>query len=405
MLKGYKYRLAPTKEQIQLLNQHVGAARFVYNLALDCKQQAYTRAGKTLSCFDLTNQLPDLKEACPWLKDVNSQSLQMALRNLDNAFTNFFKGRADYPKYRKKTNGGSFQVPANGHVLFGKGLITLPKFKSGIKAVLHRPFMGTVKTVTIQKTPTGKFFASVLVETPEEPTPLVPLVGEKVVGIDLGIKDFLVTNEGQKVANPKYLRTHLHRLKTLQRRATKKVKGSNNRKKAYQKVAKAHEKIANLRKDFLHKLSANLVKNHDGIAIEDLAVKNLVKNHKLAQAISDVSWSEFRRQLTYKCAWAGKHLLVIGRFQPSTKLCSCCGVINRTLTLKDREWTCPGCGSKHDRDVNAAINIKKMALVKYKISPAERGAVPVEPTGGDTSLLGVMKQEKFSACAEKPLCL
>ena len=390
MLRAYVYKLSPTPVQTELLNQHIGSARFVYNLALDTKQQAYTRFGKTLSCFDLINQLPDLKTECPWLKLVNSQSLQMALRNLDNAFTNFFKGRGDYPNFRKKANGGSFQVPANGQVDFEKGTISLPKFKAGIKAVLHRRFKGTVKTVTIRRTPTGKFFASVLVDTNQHVEPLVPLNPDNVVGLDLGIKDFLVTSEGEAVANPKYLRNNIARLKVLQRRASRKVKGSANRRKANRRVAKQHERIANNRKDFLHQLSSKLVKNHDGIAIEDLGVKNLLKNHCLAQAISDVSWAEFRRQLAYKCEWQGKHLLVIGRFQPSTKLCSTCGYTNHQLTLADRAWDCPSCGSPHDRDHNAAINIKQMALVRH--SGAERSGVPVETL----TLVRSMKQEKFS---------
>ena len=390
MLRGYYYRLYPTPAQTELLNQHIGSTRFVYNLALDTKQQAYTRIGKTISCFDLINQLPDLKTECPWLKLVNSQSLQMALRNLDNAFTNFFKGRGEYPNFRKKSSSGSFQVPANGQVDFQKGAIRLPKFKSGIKAVLHRKFRGTVKTVTIRRTFTGKFFASVLVDTNQQAETLVPLNPANVVGLDLGIKDFLVTSEGEAVVNPKHLLNNLVRLKVLRRRASRKVKGSANRRKANQRVAHQHERITNCRKDFLHQLSSKLVKNHDGLAIEDLAVKNLLKNHKLAQAISDVSWAEFRRQLEHKCEWQGKHLLVIGRFQTSTKLCSTCGYTNHTLTLANREWDCPSCGSHHNRDHNAAINIKRMALVKH--SGAERSGVPVETL----TLVRSMKQEKFS---------
>ena len=390
MLRGYSYRLYPTPAQTDLLNQHIGSARFVYNLALDTKQQAYTRFGKNISCFDLINQLPDLKTECPWLKLVNSQSLQMALRNLDNGFTSFFKGRGEYSTFRKKANGGSFQVPANRQLDFQKGTISLPKFKTGIKAVLHRKFRGAVKTVTIRRTPTGKFFASVLVDTNQQAETLVSLNPENVVGLDLGIKDFLVTSEGEAVANPKHLRNNIARLKALQRRASHKVKGSANRRKANLRVAKQHERITNSRKGFLHQLSSRLVKNHVGLAIEDLAVKNLLKNHKLAQVISDVSWAEFRRQLEYKCEWQGKHLLVIGRFQPSTKLCSTCGYINHTLTLADREWDCPSCQTHHDRDHNAAINIKQMALVKH--SGAERSGEPVETL----TLVRSMKQEKFS---------
>ncbi len=399
MLKAYRYRLLPTPEQIDLLNKHIGSVRFLFNLALDCKQQAYTRFGKTLSRYDLQAQLVDLKKECLWLKEINSQSLQSALLHLDNAYRNFFEGRGAYPTYKRKANGGSFSVPQNGQVDFEKGTISLPKFRSSIKAVIHRKFRGLVKTITIRRTPTGKFFASVLVKCNQENEVVVALNPNNVVGLDLGIKDFLVSSVGEAVANPKYLRNNLTRLKIMQRRASRKLKGSANQRKANLRVAHQHEKITNSRKNFLHQLSSKLVKNHDGIAIEDLAVKNLLKNHKLAQAISDVSWAEFRRLLEYKCNWQGKHLLVIGRFQPSTKLCSACGYINHTLTLADREWECPFCGSHHNRDHNAAINIKNMALVKY--SGVERSGEPVE----SPTLVGIMKQEKFSLTKEKPLSL
>lgn len=388
MLKAFKYRIYPTGTQIELINKHIGSTRFVYNLALETKKEAYTRYGKTLSCFDLIKQIPDLKKECIWLKEINSQSLQMALRNLDNAFTNFFRKNAAFPKFKSKSKGSqSFNVPQN--VSLKGGLLMIPKFKEGIKLVLHRSIKGDIKQATISRSPTGKYFVSILCDNGKANPKAVDILKNTTVGVDLGIKDFAIASNGTKTGNPKYLRNNLVRLKVLQRRASKKTKGSANRKKANLKIAKLHERITNSRKDFLHKFSNNLVKNHDTICIEDLAVSNMIKNHKLAQAISDVSWFEFTRQLEYKCAWNGKNLIKTGRFQPSTKTCSSCGNTNHNLTLSDREWVCEDCGVLHDRDINAAINIKNFALLKY--SGVGRSVEPAELP----SLEGTLKQEKF----------
>ena len=384
MLKAYKYRLYPTVEQCELINKHIGSSRFVYNLALETKKEAYARYGKTLSCFDLIKQLPDLKKECGWLKEVNSQSLQMALRNLDNAFTSFFRKNGSFPRFKSKLRGRqSFNVPQS--VRLENGRLMIPKFKGGIKLVLHRPAKGEIKQATISRTHTGKYFVSVLCDTGAAAPVAEPIKEESSIGIDLGIKAFAITSEGIKYGNPKYLKAGLARLKVLQGRASRKVKGSASRCKANLRVARQHEKIANRRKDFLHKLSHDLVKNHDTICIEDLAVVNMMKNHKLAQAISDVSWSEFTRQLAYKCEWNGKNLVKIGRFESSTKTCSDCGSTNRALTLADRKWTCASCGTAHDRDINAAKNVRAFGLLKH--SGLERPGEPMElPT-----LVGAVK--------------
>ena len=353
MLKSFKYRLYPTEAQKVLISKHIGACRFVYNLALETKTTAYAANGIQLSCFDLINQLPDLKKECEWLKEVSSNCLQQSVSNMDSAFTKFFKGQNNFPKFKKKSGGGSFKANAPGVRVKGN-TIYIPKFREGIKVKLHRPPEGEIKSATISKTPTDKYFASILCETGE----LIPEKKEvkEVLGVDLGIKTFLVTSDGQEFENPKFLKKSQSRLKFLQSRRDR-FKGKKNK----LRVALLHEKVANQRKDFLHKISSDLIKNHDSIAIENLNIKGMMANHSLAGSVSDCGWSEFVRQLTYKSEWHGKNLITIGRFEPSSKMCSSCGNVNKELTLRDRNWTC-NCGAVHNRDLNAAKNIRNFAI-------------------------------------------
>ena len=316
---------------------------------------AYLGSKVNLSRYDLQKQVVDLKKELPWLKETNSQSLQAALLDLDTAYSNFFKGRADFPKFKKKSNRGSFNVPQNVKVEDGK--LIIPKFKEGIKIKLHRDLVGTIKQATVSFTPTGKYFVSILCETKEEIPTKVPITENTTIGIDLGIKDFAITSDGEVFENPKYLRKAQSKLKYVQRKHSK-HKGKRTKKK----LAKLHEDVVNKRKDFLHKVSSKLISENQTIALETLAVKNMVKNHNLAQAISDAGWSTFVSMLEYKADWYGKNILKIGRFDPSSKTCSNCGTINKELTLKDREWTCSSCSTVLDRDINAAINIKSFAL-------------------------------------------
>ena len=353
MYKAYKYRLYPTEPQKELIAKHIGSSRFVYNIALETKNAAYIGAKHNYSAFDLVKQLPELKKELPWLKEVNSQSLQQAIQNMDIAFKKFFKG-AGFPKFKKKSNRGSFNVPQN--VIVGNDLLIIPKFKEGIKMSLHRPTNGTIKSATISVTPTGKYFVSILCETGETNKPKAKIEENTSVGIDLGIKTFLVTSDGEYFDNPKFLRNSISKLKYVQRKYSK-YKGKRTKKK----LAKLHEDVVNKRKDFLHKVSTKLIRENQTICLETLAVKNMVKNHNLAQAISDVSWSTFVSMLEYKAEWYGKNILRIGQFAPSSKTCSC-GVINKDLKLSDREWTCKSCGTTHDRDILAACNIKSFAL-------------------------------------------
>ena len=355
MFRAYKYRLFPTNSQKELIAKHIGSSRFVYNLALETKNAAYLGSKHNFSPFDLIKQLPELKKECPWLKEVNSQSLQQSIQNMDIAFKKFFKG-AWFPKFKSKHRGKqSFAVPQN--VKVENNLLIIPKFKEGIDIVLHRPIKGTVKSATVSRTPTGKYFVSILVDTNTEQPTKAPIKENTTIGIDLGIKNFLITSDGEVVSNPKYLRKAQSKLKYVQRKYSK-----HKGKRTKNKLAKLHEDVVNKRKDFLHKVSTQLIRENQTIAIETLAVKNMVKNHNLAQAISDASWSTFVSMLEYKADWYGKNILRIGQFAPSTKTCSNCGAINKELTLKDREWTCGSCSTVLDRDVNAAVNIKSFAL-------------------------------------------
>lgn len=350
-----KYRLYPTNSQKELISKHIGSSRFVYNLALETKNTAYLGSKHNFSPFDLIKQLPDLKKECEWLKEVNSQSLQQSIHNMDIAFKKFFKG-SGFPKFKSKHKGKqSFSIPQN--VKVEDDLLIIPKFKEGIEIVLHREIKGTIKSATISVTPTGKYFVSILVDTNTEIPTKAPINESTTIGIDLGIKDFLVTSEGEVFDNPKNLRKAQSKLKYVQRKYSK-----NKGKRTKQRLALLHEKVVNKRKDFLHKVSTQLIRENQTIAIETLAVKNMVKNHNLAQAISDASWSTFVSMLEYKADWYGKNIIRIGQFAPSSKTCSTCGTINKDLQLKDREWTCKSCGTLHDRDKNAAINIKSFAL-------------------------------------------
>ena len=381
MIKAFKYRLNPTPEQSVLLNKHIGSSRFVYNLALECKQMAWAGNRVNLNCFDLIKQLPDLKKECEWLKEINSQSLQQPIRNLDNAFTRFFKGQGSFPNFKKKSNGGSFNIPQN--VSLENGKLVIPKFKKGIDIVLHRPAKGEIRQATISRTPTGKYFVSILCETGEVIKPKAKIKENTTVGVDVGIKTFLVSSNGEHFDNPKYFRNSLSKLKYVQSKFSK-----NKGKRTKYKLAKLHEKVSNQRKDFLHKISSKLISDNQTVCIEDLNIKGMLANHKLALSISDCGWSMFVDMLRYKAEWQGKNILKIGRFEPSSKLCNCCGSINKELTLKDREWTCSNCNSLLDRDVNASINIKNFALKNHLSVERRRKNRNELPT-----LVGVMTSE------------
>lgn len=360
MLKSYKYRIYPTDDQKILLSNIFGQVRFVYNLGLETKISAYIGNKKHIDVFDLNKQITELKKTdAKWLKESPSQALQMAMANLDNAYTNFFRG-GGFPKFKNKYSKQSFQIPQGIYLSDDSKKIFIPKLKM-VDIDLHREFNGQIKTSTISKSVTNKYYISILVETNIPKPNKKPIIVETSVGIDLGIKDFAITSDGKKFENQDFLKSALKKLRIEQRSLSRKQKGSNHYNKQKLKVALIHEHIKNKREDYLHKISRYLVDNYDTICIENLGTSNMMKNKKLSRYIQDMGWYKFKSMLEYKCEWYGKNLSIIGRFDPSSKTCSSCGSINKELKLIDREWTC-SCGVKHDRDINAAINIRNFGL-------------------------------------------
>jgi putative transposase len=361
MVKSYKYRIYPTNQQRVRIDKTISCCRLIYNLALETKIRAYKDAGVNLSEFALCYQLVELKREFRWLYEADSQALKASIRNLEVAFKSFYNG-CGYPKFKKKYETQTYQCP-NGkkEIDFDKQLLTIPKNK-GIPIRLSRRFFGKIKTITIIKSKSDKYFASILVDTIEEN--IACMVSSRGIGIDLGINSFATLSTGEKIDNPRFLLSSIKRLKVLQRRASRKKIGSNNRKKANLKVSLLHEKITNQRSDFLHKVSTKLIRDNqtDTICVETLSVKNMVQNRKLSQAISDAGWSEFIRQLEYKGKWYGKNVIKVNRFYASSKICSNCGHKLDQLDLDVRKWICDECDTTHDRDINAAINIKNSGM-------------------------------------------
>lgn len=360
MHKAFKFRLLPTKEQEVLLSKHFGCVRFIYNHFLSEKKKHYLENKTTLNFNQCAGHLvaKKKKEGFEWLKEVNSQVLISTLMNLETAYGNFFRKKSKFPRFKSKKNKNSFQIPQ--HVsLKEKDVVQIPKFKEGLKFIRHRGLKGIIKSATISKSTTGKYYISILCVV--EKTNAHKKTG-KSIGIDLGLKDFIITSEGQRYCNPKFIKKYEVKLARKQRILSRKEKGSKGRDKARLSVAKVHEKITNSRNDMQHKVSSKLVKDYDLIAIEDLNVKGMIKNHCLAKAVSDVAWSSFVTKLKYKAQWNDKEVIVIDRFYPSSKTCSCCDHIKESLSLDERTWTCSKCNTIHDRDVNASKNILRRAL-------------------------------------------
>ena len=330
-----------------------------------------------------------------WLNEVNSQSLQQSIQNLDTAYIKFFKQKTGFPKFKSKhSNRHSYRVPQGIKIDFEGHKVFIPKIK-WVNIRIDRTFDGLIKSATIKQVPSGKYFVSILVEHGLNCADKRNISFHSSVGIDLGIKDFAILSNGEKISNPKFLRSKEKRLKVLQRRLSKKQKGSNNRNKARIKVAKFQEKITNERNDFLNKVTTKLVKENqfDTFCLETLNITGMMKNHRLAKSIAEASWYQFITKLEYKCQWYGKNIVYIGQFEPSTKLCSC-GYKNNDLTLADREWTCPVCGVHHDRDILAANNIKRMALCDANINSFSGSG----GSGGlvdSSALVEGMKQEEL----------
>ena len=357
MEKAYKFRLYPNKTQEILIQKTFGCVRIVYNYFLDKRITAYKEDKVTLTFNKCSKELTKLKQELIWLKEPDKCSLQNALKNLDRAFQNFFdRENVGYPKFKSKKNRHkSYRTSfTHNNIAFEGNRIKLPKI--GRVRIRDKQIpQGRILNATVSQTPSGKYFVSICCTDVEKPKFVRT---DKYVGIDLGIKDFVITSDGDKYSNPKYLKQSLNKLAKLQKELSRKTRGGSNWDKARIKVARLHERITNQRKDMLNKLSSELVGKYDVICIEDLQVSNMVKNHNLAQSISDASWSEFVRQLEYKSKWYGKELIKVDRFFPSSQTCNVCGYINKaTKNLAVRTWICPNCNAKHDRDINASINI------------------------------------------------
>ncbi|WP_333276984.1 MULTISPECIES: RNA-guided endonuclease InsQ/TnpB family protein [unclassified Microcoleus] len=357
MYQSVKARIYPTDAQSEKLSQFFGCARWWWNRALNETTTTYAKTGKGVSREGLNALLSALKKEFPWLGECHSQVLQSVTLNLSKSFINFFEKRAKFPNFKSKHGKQAIQYPQG--TKFVDNLIYLPKL-GWVKISLHRPLDGEVKTVTISKNPSGQYFAAILTEQEGEyPTPSSE---GNAIGIDLGITDFAITSTGSKYPNLRHIKKYEQNLKRKQRKLSRKVKGSNSRNRARKLVARVHQKISNSRQDFLHKLSHKLVNENQVIIVEYLAVKNMVRNHCLAKAISDCGWSSFVEMLNYKCERSGKILVKVDRFFPSSKTCSNCQHRVSLLPLDVRNWTCSSCGTNQDRDVNAAINIKAEGL-------------------------------------------
>jgi len=377
--KGFRYRLKPTKQQEQKLLQHGGNTRFLWNHFLKTNIDYYKETKKFKFYHELAVSLPKLKDEHPFLKESFSQSLQMVARQLDKALEDSFKKEKGFPSFKKKALlNDSFTCPQKWRL--SKGSVFIPKIGE-VRWIKHRALQGKPKSITISQDG-NKWYCSVLcekeVKEKEKKT-------DTIVGIDVGLKEFATLSDGKVTGNPKHIKKYEKKLTKEQKKLSKKQKGSKNRSKQRMKIRKIHCKIKNVRQDFLHKTTSNMIAKYDGVILEDLNVRGIMKNHHLAKSIADVSWSEFRRQLEYKAKWNFKHFVLIGRFEPTSKICSNCGCA-QDMPLSKRQFDCPDCGISIDRDLNASINIRNIGLNTL----GRRGINAC----GDERLLSSMKQEK-----------
>lgn len=398
MLKTYEYRIYPSKEQAILIAKHFGCTRFIYNKALALKIEAYTKNKIKLSKYDLISKITEWKnvEKFSWLKEVYTQSLQQAIFHLDSAFIKFFREKNEFPKFKNKhTHRFSYSIPQGIKINFENRRIYVPKI-GWIKIRVDRTFEGKIKTCTVKQVPSGKYFISILFEDGTELPNKLPIEEKTAVGIDLGLKTFATLSNGFVYERMRIIKKEEKQLVKLQRKLSRKIKGSRNREKARVRVAKQHERIANIRKDYLHKISTSIVNENqvNTICLETLNISGMMKNHRLAKALIDVSLYSFKQMLEYKAERLGKNILYIGQFEPSSQLCHVCGYKNSEVkNLNIREWTCPNCGSHHDRDINAAINIKNIALSEHNLKYQNSGLGKSIELVESLTLVKAMKQE------------
>ena len=389
MQKAFKFRLYPTEQQKEFLAKQFGAVRFVYNRFLANRKDEYLNNKKSLNYYDDAKILTELKskDGYGWLYDINSQTLQSSLRNLDAAYTGFFKKRSKFPRFHSRKNKQCIKIPQNFHIENEK--LFIPKLKDGIEIRQHQKLTGKTVSCFISKTPTDKYFVSILCDTDIEQLEKQ----DKTIGIDLGIKSLLVSSDGNKIDNPKLYSKMEKKLAYEQKQLSKKQLGSNNRNKQRKEVAKINEYIANSRKDYLHKISKKIIDENQVIIAESLSVKNMMKNHCLAKSIGDVSWGELLRQLEYKAKRYGRTFYQIDKFFPSSKACNNCQFVLEDLPLSVREWDCPNCKQHNDRDENAAKNIRDKGIKDLGISGCGIQSDTKQKLAEQFALADVLKQE------------
>jgi putative transposase len=369
--KVYRFQMQPTASQERGLLRMAGARRFLYNWALERRRTYYQETGKTIPAKTLSLELTALKQkpSTSWLKEVDSQLLQQALKDVDRAFTNFFERRARYPRFKsRKREPLRFRIPQR--VRLEKGKVYVPKV-GWVRVRQSQDVTEALKSATFKQDATGKWYVALTVEFEAPDTPLPPLNADGVVGIDLGLSTFATLSDGEEVPIPRFYRKAERKLKRAQRALSRKQKGSRNREKARKRVARVHRKIANKRTDFIHQVTHRLTQQYEGFCTEDLNNRALART-KLGKSILDAALGEFRRQLTYKSLWYRRGLAVVDRFYPSTKRCGECGAVNHSLTLSDRWWICPVCGAEHSRDLNAARNLREEGLKQLAVGHTER---------------------------------
>ena len=379
--RTYKFRMYPNAEQRQVLARYFGSVRFIYNHYLAERKRQYEESGRSDNYAKQAKDLVALKrtEGFDWLKEINSQTLQQTLMHLDTAYRNFFNHTADFPKFKSRKRGGSFTVPQFCYI--EDGYVHIPKFKDGLKVKEHRKVKGAVRSMTVSITPTGKYYVSILTEEKFEPIAKT----NQSVGLDMGLKSLVTTSEGETYDNNRYTKKYEQKLATAQMHLSRKQKDSNGWERQRLKVAKIHETLANSRRDWQHKVSADIVERYDTICIEDLGVKHMEekkkggKKNRLSKSISDAGWSSLVAMIVYKAEMNDKTVVKVDRYYPSSKTCCVCGWKNESLSLADRSWTCPECGTKHDRDVNAAVNILSEGL---RVLSSKSSAGTVDYTGG-----------------------
>ena len=379
--RTYRFLMYPNAEQRQVLARYFGSVRFIYNHYLAERKRQYEDTGKSDNYAKQAKDLVSLKrtEGFDWLKEINSQTLQQTLMHLDAAYRNFFNHTADFPKFKSRKRGGSFTVPQFCYI--ENGYVHIPKFKDGLKVKEHRKVKGAVRSMTISITPTGKYYVSILTEEQYEPMPRT----NASVGLDMGLKSLVTASDGETYDNNRYTKKYEQKLASAQKHLARKQKDSNGWEEQRMKVAKIHETLANSRRDWQHKVSANIVKRYDTICIEDLGVKQMEekkkggKKNRLSKSITDAGWSSLVAMIVYKAEMNDRAVVKVDRYYPSSKTCSVCGWKNEGLTLADRSWTCQECGTTHDRDVNAAVNVLNEGL---RVLNVRLSAGTVDYTGG-----------------------